>query len=72
MSSLTSRNQPLPPGLGLRCEPLGLVVVHLDPLHLELRGSHIGASWVNAMLVTLNRVIYIDILFHFTMIYCSP
>ena len=57
MSSLTSRNQPLPPGLGLRCETLGLVVINLYPLHLELGGTGVGTSWVNPMLVTLNKVI---------------
>ena len=51
---LSASGQPLPTGLALGGEPLSLVVVHIDPLHLQLGGAGIGTVGVDAMLIADN------------------
>merc|ERR1719339_12393 len=48
---LTASGEPLATGLALGGQSLCLVVVHIDPLHLQLRGAGIGTVGVNAMLI---------------------
>merc|ERR1719339_143211 len=51
---LTASGQLLSTGLALGGESLGLVVVHVDPLHLQLGGAGIGTVGVDAMFVRDN------------------
>ena len=70
---LTASGELLSTGLALGGESLGLVVVHVDPLHLQLGGAGIGTVGVDAMfvgddfpefgtnLVTCIKIRYLDI-----------
>ena len=48
---LATRHKLLPPGLGLWRQPHGLIVVDLNPLHLQLRGASVSTGWVNSVLI---------------------